>query len=142
MGKINSIPTEAPTGGCTVVGSMEDGTTATFTIDGIRESVVKKYRGLIYQESNFAPELTEIYSSLSSEITCTRVSTGIYHLVCSEFLNNKTFWDVTPTSAATPTFINVNHKMDNQTLELRVFNDDSVLSDEALNQAAIGIEIY
>lgn len=142
MGKINSIQVETPTDNSTVVGSQADGTTATFTIQSIREGVIKKYRGLIYQESTFAPELTDIENSLASAITCSRVSAGVYHLVCSEFLNNRTFWGITPTSAATPTLINIHHLMDNETLEIRVFNDDLVLTDEGLNQAAIGIEIY
>lgn len=139
MGKINSIQVETPTDNSTVVGSQADGTTATFTIQSIREGVIKKYRGLIYQESTFAPELTDIENSLASAITCSRVSAGVYHLVCSEFLNNRTFWSITPT---TNSFINIRHLLDNQTLELRVYTEDSVLADEELNQAAIGIEIY
>lgn len=142
--KINSIQVETPTSASTVVGSQADGTTAVFTIESIREGVIKKYRGLIYQESTFAPELTDIENSLTSAITCSRVSTGVYHLACADFINNKTFWNITPTvkTLTAPTFINIRHLLDNQTLELRVFTEDAVLADEALNQAAIGIEIY
>ena len=144
MGKINSIQVETPTDLCTVVGSMEDGTTAVFNVQSIREGVIKKYRGLIAQESTFAPTLTNISNTLDSAITLSRFAEGVYRLTCADFLNDKTFWTVTPTptSATAASFLTVVHKNDNQTLEIRTFYEDGTLADEVLNNAAIGIEIY
>jgi hypothetical protein len=142
--KINSIQVETPTSDSTVVGSQADGTTAVFTIQSIREGVIKKYRGLISQESGFAPELIEISNTLESPIVTSHFSEGVYRLTCADFLNNKTFWTITPTptTALAASFITVVHKNDNQTLEIRTFYEDGTLADEVLNNAAIGIEIY
>ena len=142
--KINSIQVETPTNNSTIVGSLDNGTTATFTIQSIREGVIKKYRGLIAQESGFAPVLTEISDTLDSPITCSYVSEGVYRLTCADFLNNKTFWTVTPTptTAIAASFLTVVYKNVHQTRAIRTIYEDGTLADEVLNNAAIGIEIY
>ena len=142
--EINSIQIATPTNNSTIVGSLENGNTAAFTVASIREGVSKKYVGLVAQESTFAPELTTIFSTLESPVVTSRDSEGVYIVSSDDFLNNKTFWSVTPTptTSMAASFVTVRHLNDNQRIEIRTFSEDGTLSDEVLNNASILIEVY
>ena len=143
MGKINSIQVETPTDLCTVVGSMEDGTTAVFNVGSLRETSKLTFKGLISQVTSGAPTLVEIYSTITTPITTSRVSTGVYRITCTgAFTEDKTFWTITPMIISPyPTFVTI-ERISIDILEIRTFTYNGAATDSALNKAAFSIEIY
>lgn len=144
MGKINSIQVETPTDLCTVVGSMEDGTTAVFNVGSLRETSKLTFKGLISQATSGAPTLIEIYSTITTAITTSRISTGVYRITCvGAFTEDRTFWTLTPTTLVSnaPTFASVS-RISTDVIEIRTFTEDAAPSDSVLTKAAFSIEIY